>query len=70
MSSWYIDNIEPFTAKLYKSIVPFMNLDSAKKIAEVGCGPGNGVKILLENTTEAEIYASDLGDVRASLELY
>ena len=52
------------TTKVYHSIISFLRLESSHKIAEVGCGPGNGVEILLEkNTQDAEIYASDLSDV-------
>ena len=63
MFSWYTQNLQPLTSKLYRALIPFLSLESAHKIAEVGCGAGNGVEILLENTQYAEIYASDLGDV-------
>jgi|688.fasta_scaffold1176538_2 ubiquinone/menaquinone biosynthesis C-methylase UbiE len=63
MFSWYTQHLKPLTAKLYWSLIPFLRLESAQKIAEVGCGPGNGVEILLDNTQDAQIYASDIGDV-------
>ena len=69
-SSWYTQFMRNKGSKIFSAMVPFLNLQSAKKIAEVGCGPGNGIEILLKNTTDAEIYASDLCDVRANLGIY
>jgi methylase of polypeptide subunit release factors len=63
MFSWYIQDAQPMTTKIYRSLIPFLSIESARKIAEVGCGSGNGVEILLENTQDADIYASDLSDV-------
>lgn len=64
MSSWYTQFMRKKGAKIFSSMVPFLHLETAKKIAEVGCGPGNGIEILLEHAKEAEIYASDFCDVR------
>lgn len=63
MSDWYETNALQYTTKIFSSLLPFLQLNTAHSICEVGSGPGNGIPILLASSNPiAQIYASDLSE--------
>jgi len=62
MSDWYETHALQYTTKIFTSLLPFLHLDTAHSICEVGSGPGNGIPLLLSSSPTAQISASDLSD--------
>ncbi|CAG9323190.1 unnamed protein product [Blepharisma stoltei] len=59
---WYLENVEVPTA-IYSTMIPMLKLKSARKVAETGCGSGNGIEVLrLYLPQDAEIFANDLAE--------
>jgi len=59
-AQWYDRFISRFSKKIYETMTPFLHLEEADKILEVGAGTGVGAEVLLENTSEhSKLYLTD-----------
>lgn len=62
LSAWYLETVETTTA-IYATMIPMLKLKTATRIAEAGCGNGNGIDLLILSLNRyVEIYANDLTD--------
>lgn len=62
-SDWYVNTAEIMTASIYHTLLPVLNLNHSRKIAEAACGTGKEISLLLNYLPEeAEIWANDLSD--------
>ncbi|OMJ93418.1 hypothetical protein SteCoe_3667 [Stentor coeruleus] len=63
----YIETMEKITSVIFENICPLAKIESASQILEVGCGAGNGVRILCSKKTQnAKITASDISEAMIS----
>jgi len=61
MSGHYAQSVVPITTKIYRALLPFMQLAQAQVVVEAACGPGNGVDILRELLpADAKVLANDI----------
>ena len=60
---WYVRTIDPLATNFFESLLPFLKLESATSVIEVGCGQGNGIPFLLEKIPEdCPVWAGDLNE--------
>jgi ubiquinone/menaquinone biosynthesis C-methylase UbiE len=65
LSKWYTSNMEEFHAnKIYDTLIPFLDLETAANVLVAGCGSGNGVSLIANQlrVTGAAIEACDLSE--------
>lgn len=68
ISSWYAKHSEEQVNALLSVVLPFLKLDSANKVLDVGCGTGNAVA-LMATQSQAELYGCDLSETMVNLAL-
>ena len=61
MADWYQQYAAKTTPKIYRSFLPFLNLQEAETVVEAGCGPGNGISTYFPQLpASAHVLASDI----------
>jgi ubiquinone/menaquinone biosynthesis C-methylase UbiE len=64
----YVETMEQVTTLIYENILPLAKIESASKILEVGCGAGNGIRILCSiKPQNSSITACDISESMLSI---
>lgn len=64
LSDWYINYAVKTTTVFYHNLIHCLNLSESSKILETGCGPGNGIPLILSAIPQAaELHATDISSV-------
>ncbi|OMJ68874.1 hypothetical protein SteCoe_33544 [Stentor coeruleus] len=67
-SQVYIETMEHIASMIYENIINLAKIESSSQILEVGCGPGNGVRILCSKKLQnATITACDISESMISI---
>lgn len=62
-ADWYQDLVEVCTTSIFHTLIPVLDLNNPQKIAEAGCGTGNGSELMLKCSNEnSQIWANDVSD--------
>jgi ubiquinone/menaquinone biosynthesis C-methylase UbiE len=54
--NWYQDYFSKFSIKMYETIAPFLVLEKAKKIIEIGGGLGLGARVIIPHLSPTATY--------------